>query len=257
MRHVFYLWEDEPTPLLSPGERLIEVCGRLERKLEGIQVVLRTADSMPGNAPKDTRIIVPEVLADPLIMDQVASAYNSCVVERLPGFVIFSTNSFTVPSKSTKEHEVQSLRDALASATKAAPEVEALLLRSASTGSTRTELPVILSSDLLFKTLVPSGFLQDLSCRYQVHIDISADESLPASLRQVVLSGTAAANAAAAYWLQDTPESAMLLGRLVRHGASTLASKSSRNPRCSWQETAWHIQSKIRKEKRKAFVHPW
>ncbi|CAK9062778.1 Protein BTR1 (Binding to ToMV RNA 1) [Durusdinium trenchii] len=77
--------EDEPTPLLSPGERLIEVCGRLERKLEGIQVVLRTADSMPGNAPKDTRIIVPEVLADPLIMDQVASAYNSCVVERLPG----------------------------------------------------------------------------------------------------------------------------------------------------------------------------
>lgn len=26
----------------------------------GLQVVLRTADSMPGNAPRDTRIIVPE-----------------------------------------------------------------------------------------------------------------------------------------------------------------------------------------------------
>eukprot|EP00435_Cladocopium_sp_Y103_P062946 s890_g24.t1 len=78
------LIQDEPTPLLKPGERLIEIC-RLERKLEGIQVVLRTADSMPGNAPRDTRILVPEVLASPLIMDQVASAYNSCVVERIPG----------------------------------------------------------------------------------------------------------------------------------------------------------------------------
>eukprot|EP00438_Fugacium_kawagutii_P031485 Skav235039 [mRNA] locus=scaffold287:181265:182842:+ [translate_table: standard] len=77
--------EDEPTPLLQPGERLIEICGRLERKLEGIQVVLRTADSMPGNAPRDTRILVPEILANPLIMDQVASAYTGCVVERIPG----------------------------------------------------------------------------------------------------------------------------------------------------------------------------
>lgn len=441
--------EDEPTPLLKPGERLIEICGRLERKLEGIQVVLRTADSMPGNAPRDTRILVPEVLASPLIMDQVASAYNSCVVERIPGSAdgeamllvagpitsrIQAIQEFMsktdrahmegivvaksvdgeivgkdgrprreireglgyapsnpppprepspwllrdpqeghgqqqVPSEARfgaqPEHpqseshasfsEVQSYQawqkadawpaspensissmpsmpsrpsrpsrfnqedemvngyrphrmeevidwqsperngrngrafestnesrewerqpaifheqpeavheiptedpwlqeenfskrqdwnshdpiepqrqpgkfleqlpdpaeperrmptlprkttgyeqalQALASATEAAPRVEAMLLSSASTGSQRAELSVILGIEVLFQSLVPSGYLQDLSRRCQVHIDITADDSLPASLRQVILSGSAAANAAAAYWLQ-------------------------------------------------------
>eukprot|EP00930_Biecheleria_cincta_P062935 TRINITY_DN48398_c0_g1_i1.p1 TRINITY_DN48398_c0_g1~~TRINITY_DN48398_c0_g1_i1.p1 ORF type:complete len:711 (+),score=157.14 TRINITY_DN48398_c0_g1_i1:79-2211(+) len=76
--------EEESTPLLRPGERLLEVCGRYERKLEGIQVIMRTADSMPGNAPRETRIIVPAVLAEPLVMDEVSSSYAGCVVERDP-----------------------------------------------------------------------------------------------------------------------------------------------------------------------------
>lgn len=76
--------EEESTPLIRPGDRLVEVCGRFERKLEGIQVVMRTADSMPGNAPRETRIIVPAVLAEPLVMDEVSSSYTGCVVERDP-----------------------------------------------------------------------------------------------------------------------------------------------------------------------------
>lgn len=70
--------EDEPTPLLRPGERLIEICGRLERKLEGIQVVLRTADSV-SNAPTETRILVPEAfqsLEAELDIERIVTAHD-------------------------------------------------------------------------------------------------------------------------------------------------------------------------------------
>ncbi|CAE7466018.1 unnamed protein product [Symbiodinium natans] len=424
--------EEEPTPLLKPGDRLIEVCGRLERKLEGIQVVLRTADSMPGNAPRETRIIVPEVLAVPPIMEQVASAYNSCVVEREPGpacdgeamlliagpiasriqaiqdfmsktdrahiegIVVAKSidgeivgkdgrarreireglgyapinpppprepspwllrdpqprslqgetapqearapphheagNRFSQPpleppepsrkngdasvgeqraprregeagdpwpvedqqavggtrlanethagmrqsqhtdlrrqqwpeteplqpsvleqpyykdiqqvddagstaweqesndlsslagqlpdSRLGQEREMfassgmshdrlarpsgidEAMKAAVMSAIDAAPGVEALLQNSSSIGHLRGTLSVLLASDILFSTLVPGGHMQELAQRCQVHIDIVADASLPASLRQVVLTGSLASNAAAAYWLQ-------------------------------------------------------
>merc|ERR1719359_686759 len=46
--------EDAP-PMAEQGDRIIEICGRYERKLEGIMVVMRTADNMPGTqAPKET-----------------------------------------------------------------------------------------------------------------------------------------------------------------------------------------------------------
>ncbi|CAJ1402825.1 unnamed protein product [Effrenium voratum] len=96
----------------------------------------------------------------------------------------------------------EALVKAVASAIEDAPRVEAMLLSSSSTGNVKAQLPILLASDLLFQTLVPSGYLQDLSQRCQVHIDITAEESLPSSVRQVVLSGTAASNASAAYWLQ-------------------------------------------------------
>ncbi|CAE7031952.1 unnamed protein product [Symbiodinium sp. CCMP2592] len=400
--------EDEPTPLLKPGDRLIEVCGRLERKLEGIQVVLRTADSMPGNAPRETRIIVPEVLAVPPIMDQVAAAYSSCVVEREPGpscdgeamlliagpiisriqaiqdfmsktdrahiegIVVaksidgeivgkdgrarreireglgyapinpppprepnpwllrdpqsrsepaqqeadtgsarpytgaaepLRSNGDVRPSDPWQVEEVvdkralartamangeihddikmhqshghrggaferpepsvperpytdlqaagaweesndcflqppdrrteegmnhdrlrkgfdidEAVKAAVTSAVEAAPQVEALLQSSSSMGHLRGTLSVLLASDVLFSTLVPGGHMQDLAQKCQVHIDIISDASIPSSMRQVVLTGSLANNAAAAYWLQ--------VGT-ARHLASSRSSQSS------------------------------
>jgi len=376
--------EDEPTPLLKPGDRLIEVCGRLERKLEGIQVVLRTADSMPGNAPRETRIIVPEVLAVPPIMDQVAAAYSSCVVEREPGpscdgeamlliagpiisriqaiqdfmsktdrahiegivvaksidgeivgkdgrarreireglgyapinpppprepnpWLLRDPQSRSEPAQQEVDprsarpctgaaeplrsngdvrpldpwqveeledkralartamangeiHDIEmhqshghrgeafdrpepsvdlqaaweeskdcflqppdrrteaegmnhdrlgkgfdideAVKAAVTSAVEAAPQVEALLQSSSSMGHLRGTLSVLLASDVLFSTLVPGGHMQDLAQKCQVHIDIISDASIPSSMRQVVLTGSLANNAAAAYWLQ-------------------------------------------------------
>lgn len=79
------LREDEAPPLLQAGDRLIEICGRYERKLEGLQVVMRTADSMPNSTNNNVnRIIVPRVLAEPQVMDAV-SAHAGVAVELVAG----------------------------------------------------------------------------------------------------------------------------------------------------------------------------
>lgn len=80
------LREEELPPMLRPGDRVVEVCGRYERKLEGLQVVMRTADTMPNNpAPRESRILVPTVLAVREVFDAVVAATGGTVViETMP-----------------------------------------------------------------------------------------------------------------------------------------------------------------------------
>eukprot|EP00928_Gymnodinium_smaydae_P002503 TRINITY_DN1089_c0_g1_i1.p1 TRINITY_DN1089_c0_g1~~TRINITY_DN1089_c0_g1_i1.p1 ORF type:complete len:741 (+),score=154.81 TRINITY_DN1089_c0_g1_i1:199-2421(+) len=79
------LREEECLPAdLNPGDRVVEVCGRYERKLEGIQVVLRTADNMPGGqAPRETRILVPAQLVVAEVMADVVSSTGAEAVQPL------------------------------------------------------------------------------------------------------------------------------------------------------------------------------
>lgn len=80
------LREEEWLPLmeLPPGHRIVEICGRYERKLEGIQLVMRTADNMPGNhAPRDTLVLVPRALVRPELLREVADNAG-CTVSPVP-----------------------------------------------------------------------------------------------------------------------------------------------------------------------------
>lgn len=71
------LREEEAPPVLFGGARLVEICGRYERKLEGIQVVLRTADNMPGGVgPKETQILVPTPIVTPASMQEIEELYT-------------------------------------------------------------------------------------------------------------------------------------------------------------------------------------
>lgn len=71
------LREEDSPPVLRPGDRLLEICGRYERKLEGLQIVMRTADNMPGNqAPKETIIMVPSPLALPEVLEEVSTKFG-------------------------------------------------------------------------------------------------------------------------------------------------------------------------------------
>jgi len=82
------LREEESPPVLRQGDRLIEICGRYERKLEGLQVVMRTADSMPGHqAPKETLILVPSVLTSPEVLQEVSSEFGCGLsAQEFPGY---------------------------------------------------------------------------------------------------------------------------------------------------------------------------
>eukprot|EP00929_Paragymnodinium_shiwhaense_P105492 TRINITY_DN70558_c0_g1_i1.p1 TRINITY_DN70558_c0_g1~~TRINITY_DN70558_c0_g1_i1.p1 ORF type:complete len:767 (+),score=157.03 TRINITY_DN70558_c0_g1_i1:103-2403(+) len=76
------LREDEIPPMgLPAGTRIVEVCGRYERKLEGVAVIMRQADNMPGGqAPRDTQVIVPRLLAQSFYLDEIAEE-TACVLE--------------------------------------------------------------------------------------------------------------------------------------------------------------------------------
>lgn len=80
------LREEDSPPAATPTERCIEICGRYERKLEGLQVVLRTADAMPGTqAPNYTLMLAPTVLLEDATMGQVASLSGCTVAARAGG----------------------------------------------------------------------------------------------------------------------------------------------------------------------------
>eukprot|EP00971_Amphidinium_carterae_P017238 340245-Amphidinium_carterae.1 len=76
------LREDDPAvPTTLPmGERILEVCGRYERKLEGIQVILRTADQIPGGQPPtSTQLLVPRLVASEEVLEDVAAESGASV----------------------------------------------------------------------------------------------------------------------------------------------------------------------------------
>jgi len=76
------LREDDPEvpPTLPPSDRVLEVCGRYERKLEGIQVILRTADQIPGGAvPVETQMLIPQLVATPEALAEVAAVAGCSV----------------------------------------------------------------------------------------------------------------------------------------------------------------------------------
>mmetsp|Transcript_123776 Transcript_123776/g.344502 ORF Transcript_123776/g.344502 Transcript_123776/m.344502 type:complete len:141 (+) Transcript_123776:2-424(+) len=63
------------------------------------------------------------------------------------------------------------------------------------------QLLLLLPADLLQQALVPHGHLADIAQKCQIRIDLGAE--VPPSLLQVSLSGPVAANAMAAYFLQE------------------------------------------------------
>ena len=86
---------------------------------------------------------------------------------RQPEEIAVQPNRKAPSAETSKTADHEQALQTLASVTEAAPHVEAMLLSSTSTGSTRTELSVILGSNVLFESLIPSGYLQDLSRRCQ------------------------------------------------------------------------------------------
>uniref|UniRef100_A0A7S2G9V2 Uncharacterized protein n=1 Tax=Alexandrium andersonii TaxID=327968 RepID=A0A7S2G9V2_9DINO len=82
-----------------------------------------------------------------------------------------------------------------------------MLLMSSSIGQAPGQLLLLLPAELLQKALVPHGHLADIAQKCQIRIDLGAEVS--PNLLQVSLSGPVAANAMAAYFIQE---------RMVQYG---------------------------------------
>merc|ERR1712048_1268444 len=78
--------------------------------------------------------------------------------------------------------------------------VEALLASVCLCPQAPSELLLLMPDSLLQRALVPSGHLQEVSTRCRVKIDLRRE--VAPSHREVVLTGTAAATSAAAFWIQ-------------------------------------------------------
>jgi len=79
--------------------------------------------------------------------------------------------------------------------------VHMLLIGNSMCAHARSQLPLVLPNAVVQQALVPSGFLADVAQRFHVMIDLGG-EVLPAG-RHVLLTGTVAANAAAAFCIQE------------------------------------------------------
>eukprot|EP00913_Durusdinium_trenchii_P019815 g18625.t3 len=75
-------------------------------------------------------------------------------------------------------------------------------LQQGMVAASNSTLHLLLPSSLLQKTLIPKGYLADIAKKCQVQIDLGSTDVAP-DLRQVTLKGGLAANAMAAYFLQD------------------------------------------------------
>jgi len=64
-----------------------------------------------------------------------------------------------------------------------------------------SQLQLLMPSELLQKSLIPNGHLAEIAQKCRIQLDLGAD--VAPNQRQVCLSGTIAANAMAAYFLQE------------------------------------------------------
>jgi len=80
-----------------------------------------------------------------------------------------------------------------------------MMFRAALQGSmiagSSSQLHLLLPSSLLQESLIPKGQLAEIAQKCQVRIELGQD--VPPDLRQVTLRGGLAANAVAAYFLQE------------------------------------------------------
>merc|ERR1712039_285598 len=75
-------------------------------------------------------------------------------------------------------------------------------LQSASMGQpSPSQLVLLIPSDVLQQALVPQGHLGDITQKCGIRIDLG--EEVPPNLQQVTFTGSVAANAMAAYFLQE------------------------------------------------------
>merc|ERR1711920_99865 len=70
-----------------------------------------------------------------------------------------------------------------------------------SVGGGQSQMLLLLSAELLQKALIHFGHLAEIAEKCQVRIDLGAE--LPPGFRQVSFSGSAVANAMAAYFIQE------------------------------------------------------
>merc|ERR1712003_589878 len=74
-------------------------------------------------------------------------------------------------------------------------------LMSSMVGQAGSQLQLLLPSELLQQSLVPHEHLSDIARTCQIRVDLGAD--VQPNMRQVSLTGSVAANAMAAYFLQE------------------------------------------------------
>merc|ERR1719277_769234 len=74
-------------------------------------------------------------------------------------------------------------------------------LQSSAMNGGQTQLHLLLPQELLQRALIPNGHLGEIAQRCQVRLDLGAD--VAPNRRQVTLTGAVAANAMAAYFLQE------------------------------------------------------
>merc|ERR1719163_1653205 len=74
------------------------------------------------------------------------------------------------------------------------------MLQQSMLGQHQAQLALLLPVDLLQRALVPHGHLAEIAQTCNINIDLGVEL---ASMRQVLLTGTVAANAMAAYFLQE------------------------------------------------------
>merc|ERR1719316_2081767 len=73
-------------------------------------------------------------------------------------------------------------------------------LQGSMLGQHQAQLALLLPAELLQQALIPHGHLAEIAQKCNINIDLGAELS---SMRQVSLTGTVAANAMAAYFLQE------------------------------------------------------
>lgn len=76
-----------------------------------------------------------------------------------------------------------------------------MALQSSMLSQHQAQLSLLLPVDLLQQALIPHGHLGEIAQKCRIQIDLGTE--LPQSMQQVSLSGTVAANAMAAYFLQE------------------------------------------------------
>lgn len=74
------------------------------------------------------------------------------------------------------------------------------ILQQSMLGQSQAQLALLLPVDLIQQALIPNGHLAEIAQTCSLNIDLGAEIS---GMRQVTLTGTVAANAMAAYFLQE------------------------------------------------------